>query len=229
MSDETLNFRTDSFLSNVSDEILDKLEHRAWEVEGDPGTPIYLADDSANLVYFLRSGRVRLYYPTASERTITLDFLEPGGLFGELALVNFETRGEAAETIKESRLTVIPGDYFRRVMNDSTELFSEVFDFINLRRWRIQNRLKTLVYEDARKKVIYVLLDFGEGLAQKTRRPETSRIEMTHQELADMTGLARPTTTKILNELQDDGYIKLHNAGVEIEDPLTLREEINVS
>ena len=227
LTDEQLDLSTDSFLSELPDDVLSRLEDRGWDVEGQPDPPVYLPDDSANLVYFIRSGRVRLYYPTSEQKRITLDFLEPGELFGELALVNFETRGEAAETIEDSRLTVFPGDYFRRVMEDTPDLFSQVFDFINLRRWRIQNRLKTLVYEDADRRVAYVLLDLGDGLGLRTRQPESATIEITHQELADMAGLARPTTTKILNQFQDDGHVRLENSGVRIEDPVALKRKIN--
>lgn len=227
LTDEQLDLSTDSFLSELPDDVLSRLEDRGWDVEGDPDTPVYLPDDSANLVYFIRSGRVRLYYPTSERKRITLDFLEPGELFGELALVNFETRGEAAETIEESRLTVFPGDYFRRVMEDTPTLFSEVFDFINLRRWRIQNRLKTLVYENADRRVAYVLLDLGDGLGLRSRKLESSTLQITHQELADMAGLARPTTTKILNQFQDDGIVSLENSGVRIEEPIELKRKIN--
>jgi CRP/FNR family transcriptional regulator len=222
------DFKKDSILSDLPDDVLSKLFNRSWQAEGTSGMPVYLSDDSANLLYFLKSGRVRLYYPTSQQKRITMDFLEPGALFGESALMEFEVRGEAAETVEDSRLQVFPGDYFRRVMEDSQELFRTVFDFINNRRRRVQNRLRTLVYEDARKRVIYVLLDFVHGLGPTGGSIESDTLDLTHQELADMAGLARPTTTKILNALEDEGALALDKSGITLTEPIQLKKEIHI-
>lgn len=228
MSSSAKDFKTDSILSDLSDDVLSRLVNRSWQAEGSSGMPVYLSDDSANLLYFLKSGRVRLYYPTSQQKRITMDFLEPGALFGESALMEFEVRGEAAETVEDSRLQVFPGDYFRRVMEDSQELFRTVFDFINNRRRRVQNRLRTLVYEDARKRVIYVLLDFVHGLGPTGGSIESDTLDLTHQELADMAGLARPTTTKILNALEDEGTLALEKSGITLTEPIQLKKEIHI-
>lgn len=229
MTNDILDLSSVPLFADLSSEVLEKLSDRGWEVKGQKGVPVYLSDDSANLVYVLREGRVRIYYPASGEKNITLEFLHAGDLFGELSLVDFETRGEAAETIEDSKLTVFPGNFFRSTMEDSPELFKRIFDFINRRRWKIQNRLKTLVYEDARKRVAYVLLDLTEGLGIKGVQTTTDRVELTHQELADMAGLARPTTTKILNELKDDGFIELNNQDIVLSDYLGLKEEIDLT
>ncbi len=222
------NIHTDSILSDLSGSLLSKLENRSWEAEGSSSMPVYLSDDSANLLYFLKSGRVRIYYPTSQQKRITIDFLEPGTIFGESALMDFDIRGEAAETIEESQLVVFPGDYFRRIMEKSQDLFRTIFDFINQRQRRIQNRLRTLVYEDARKRIIYVLLDFVHGLGPKGGAVESDSLSVTHQELADMAGLARPTTTKILNTLQDEGLVELDKSGITLREPIGLKQEIRI-
>ncbi|MFB6345308.1 MAG: Crp/Fnr family transcriptional regulator [bacterium] len=227
MANEGIDLRKISIFEDTDPDTLESLENRAWQVEGGTGDPIYHADDSASMIYLLDSGRVRIFYPTGDDREITLEFLSAGDIFGELALVDFETRGEAAETLEPSQLTVIPADYFRRVMDDDPQLYQTVFEFMNKRRWRIQNRLKTLAYEDARKKVIYVLLDLGRGLGMDERRPEPATLHLTHNEIAEMSGLARPTTTKILNQLQDDELISMGNGEIDLEDPVSLKNEIN--
>lgn len=227
MKDGKAGFSTFPLFDGVDGETIQKLENRAWQVEGDENDPIYYADDSASLLYFLNDGRVRIFYATTGDGEITLEFLNSGDVFGELALVDFETRGEAAETLESSLLTVIPGDYFRRVMEKDPVLYRSVFNFMNQRRWRIQNRLKTLAYEDARKKLIYVLLDLGKGLGIDDIRPEETTLDVTHNELAEMSGLARPTTTKILNTLKDEDLIEMGNGQLKLVEPLELKDEIN--
>ena len=217
-----------SLLSPLSQETLNQLEERAWAVEGKKNSPIYYADDGANLVYFLMDGRVRLYYSTSQDREITLEYLEPGDFFGELSLMVFKTRSETAETLEQSTLKVLPGDFFRETMNQDPDLFSRIFDYVSERRQKIHNRLKTLVYEDAHKKIIYVLLDLSENLLPDDSGDSKDIISITHEELAHMAGLARPTTTKIINKLADEKQIDSKNSQIEILEPLEMRKTINL-
>ncbi|MFB6354906.1 MAG: Crp/Fnr family transcriptional regulator [bacterium] len=228
MTEQEKSFQSLSIFSDCSDGAINRLEDRSWSVEGKSGSPIYYADDTANLVYFLMDGRIRLFYPASGDREITLEYLESGDLFGEFSLVQFESRGEAAETIENAVLKVIPGDFFRGVMEEDSGLFSRVFDYLSKRRRKIQNRLKTLVYEDARKKVQYVLLDISGHLGVKTKNQRQNSINITHGEIAQMAGLARPTTTKVLNKLEDDELITIGNSEIEIVNSLEMKEAINL-
>ena len=217
------SLRSIDVFSDLSDSLIDTLTRRHWKVNGREDSPIYLADDSANLVYFLFSGRVRIFFPTTKERSITLDFLRSGSFFGEQSLNKFEIRGEAAETMESSTLGVIPSDFFRTLMDEHSELSSAIFDYVNRRRWHIQNRLKMLAYEDARKRLIYVLLDLADLITQKSIVDDEVTINMTHQQFAEMSGLARPTVTKLLNALEEEKYLSLGQGEVHLNRPIEMR------
>lgn len=227
MSDE-LAVEDVPILADMPPDLLETFKDRSWNVDGKPGSPIYFADDSANLVYFVLKGTIRLYYPSSKDRQITLEFVKQGQMFGELSLVDFDTRGEAAEAIDECRLEVIPGDYFHELMEKNTDLYNRVFAEISRRRWRVQNRLKTLALEDAEKRVIYVLLDLAGELSQTTDEKALSEITFTHEELAEMSNLARPTTTKVLNNLSEDGLITLDQGTIRLEDARALFERLDL-
>lgn len=226
MSDE-LAVEQIPLLKDLPDELKESFKERSWQVKGKPGSPIYFADDSANLVYFVLDGTVRLYYPSSKDREITLEFVTAGEMFGELSLVDFDTRGEAAEAIEECTLEVIPGDYFHELMESNHDLYNNVFKEVSHRRWRIQNRLKTLALEDAERRVIYVLLDLA-GKLSKTPGKETEAITFTHEELAEMANLARPTTTKVLNNLAEENLIRLDQGTIELLDTQLLFEQLDL-
>lgn len=192
-----------------------------WKVEGEAGSPVYHEDDSATLIYLLIQGRVRLYYRSGEGRRITLEFLDDRELFGELALADLENRGVAAETIRPSTLFVAPARSFQRLMDDSHQFTKTMLRVIAQRRWKLQSRLKSLIFDDARKRLIYVLLDLAEF-------EESDPVELgyTHQELADMAGLARPTTTKILNQLEDESILELGQGMVTLPTRQSLQVEL---
>lgn len=217
-------------LDGLATDVIERLQDRSWIVNGNPGSPIYYSDDSANLVYFVLDGVVRLYYPSSKEREITLEFVRAGEIFGELSLVDFESRGESAEAVEDCTLEVIPGEFFHDIMEKNTDLYNRVFTEISRRRWRIQNRLKTLALEDAEKRVIYVLLDLAGELSKASELNSETRneIDFTHQELADMANLARPTTTKVLNRLGEEELISLNQGTIQLESVRELFDRLDL-
>lgn len=209
-------------------ESIEDLTRRSWQVRGETDSPIYFADDSANLVYFLLSGRVRLFYETSGNKEITLDFLEAGEMFGEISISDMDVRGEAAEAVEESLLEVVPADHCLDVMKQHPDLFERIFKRVSRRRWRVQNRLKSLAYDEALKRVIYVLLDQAGVLSDPTARDDEISLQFTHQELADMAGLTRPTTTNQLNALKKDDYLRLDQGEIVIQDVDALIDQLDL-
>src|SRR5690606_30943839 len=81
-------------------------------------------------------------------------------------------------------------------------------------------QIKNLALGNSRAKIADILIqlsrDFSEGGDGKNKKVD---VRLTHQELADLAGLARETTTKLLNEFVKDEAIQLADREIEIIDP----------
>src|SRR5438034_906773 len=85
-------------------------------------TPVYLPGDDANGVLLLAEGRVRICDFTNDGKQAILAFIEPGELFGELALLDGAPREERAEAVVASTVVLIPGAALQRLIDNVPQL-----------------------------------------------------------------------------------------------------------
>lgn len=163
---------------------------------------VYLPNDPGNSVYLLTSGRIRLYHVTSEGKETVLAFIEPGELFGELALLGQTHREEFAETMEKSTVVRIPGDEMQRLMESRPSITLQITRLMGLRRQRIERRLKAMLFRSNRDRLVYLLLELAEKYGKPVAEGIHLGIRLSHQEMASMIGSTRETVTVLLGELQ---------------------------
>lgn len=213
----------------LSDEDLRRLELRCRWRNFARGEPIYLPADQADGVLLLAEGRVRIgSYSDDGKQTI-LAFIEPGELFGELALVAPTSREEFAEAIGKSTVVLIPRDAFEELIEANAQVALGVTKLFGLRRQRIERRLKYLLFRSNRERLVHLLLELVEQYGQRTAAGVELAVKLSHQDLASIIGSTRETVTVVLGELQRDGLVTIGRQKVVLRDLGRLAAEINVA
>ena len=157
----------------------------------------------------LAAGRVKICGFALDGRQSILAFIEPGELFGELAMFDEGTRQECAETTEASTVVYIPRDAFWQIMERRSDVSLGVTKLIGLRRRRIERRLKYLLFRSNRDRIIHLLLELAEQYGQADVDGVRLRIRLSHQDLACIIGSTRETVTVVLGELQLERLIKV--------------------
>ncbi len=85
------------------------------------GKTVFEAGDSADALYVVLSGRVRIVEVASGERREVAD-LGPGDYFGENALLEEVTHTKSAVTCEETELLVLPKDSFVALLESNPEL-----------------------------------------------------------------------------------------------------------
>ncbi|MEZ6134052.1 MAG: cyclic nucleotide-binding domain-containing protein [Pirellulaceae bacterium] len=80
-----------SIFARLDNQQLQTLELRSRVRKFPKGTSIYLPTDAADAAFLVGEGRVRLCSTTPEGKQSILAFIEPGELFGELAVVDGTT------------------------------------------------------------------------------------------------------------------------------------------
>jgi CRP/FNR family cyclic AMP-dependent transcriptional regulator len=195
-----------------------RLEQRARVRKFPKNSPVYLPSDAADGVFLLAEGRVKLCSMTPDGKQAILAFIEPGELFGELALLEESEREEHAETMTASTLVLLPGDALEQLMNESPQFVLGVTKLIGLRRKRIERRLKSLLFLSIRDRLIHLLLDLVSQYGHESENEIRLSIPLSHQDLASIIGATRETATILLGELQLERLIKLARQRLVIRD-----------
>lgn len=195
-----------------------QLEQRARVRRFPKSATIYLPSDAGSSVFLLAEGRVKLCSITPDGKQAILAFIEPGELFGELAILEEAEREEHAEAMIASTLILLPGDALERLMSESAGLAFGVTKLIGLRRKRIERRLKSLLFHSNRDRLIHLLLDLSSQYGKPDKDGTLLAIPLSHQDLASIIGATRETVTTLLGELQLERLLKVARQRLVIRD-----------
>lgn len=193
----------------LSDAAVQRLESVTTTKEFPRKSPIYLPADESRTVFLLLKGRAKICHLTPDGKQSILAFIEPGELFGELAVFGEGTRDEYAEAVEATTVARIPGDEFEQALQGNVDVSLGVTKMIGLRRRRIERRLKHLLFLSNRDKLTHLLLELAEQYGRQTNDGVELTIKLSHQDLANIIGSTRETVTVVLGELQAEGFIKV--------------------
>jgi CRP/FNR family transcriptional regulator, cyclic AMP receptor protein len=206
-----------SLFECLSDEHVRRLESRAKSRTFKRGALVYVPSDLGDCVLLLISGRVKIFHNTQDGKQAVLAIIDPGELFGELAIATLEDgqRDEYAETMEASTIVLIPADDIRRMAAEHPSLSLGITKLMGLSRRRVERRLKSLLFRSNRERLVHLLFDLAEKYGRYTRDGGISLgIHLSHQELASIIGSTRETVTLVLGELQAEGAITVNRREV---------------
>jgi len=206
---------------------LAELESHCLSRKFSRNSPIYPATDHADAVLLLASGRVAICNITHDGRKAILAFVEPGELFGELALFAPRDDDEYAEAVEASTIVLIPRQEMNRLMEQHAEVAFGITKLMGLRRQRIERRLKYLLFRSNRERLIHLLLELAEQYGKQVPEGVLLGIKLSHQELASIIGSTRETVTVVLGELQDEGKLQLGRRRIVLIRPQALADSVH--
>src|SRR5581483_7667550 len=177
-------------------------------------------------VLLLTRGRVKIMALTPDGRETIFAFIEPGELFGELAVLDPAPRSEHAEAVEDSTALAIPREELLWLMSRRPDVAMSVTKLLGLRLRRIENRLKNLLFRSNRERTVAVLLELlgSHGRLAGGRRWEVG-LRLSHQELANLIGATRETVTLTLGQLQKEGLVEVTRRRITVLDRERLAAE----
>jgi CRP-like cAMP-binding protein len=206
MSENFWHLKGCNLFAQLSDERLRLLESRCRMRKFARNSPIYLPMDQANSVFLLVNGRAKICNLTPDGKQSILAFINPGELFGELALLGDDQRDEYAETLEASAVVMIPGEEMERLMHEIPHVSLGITKMIGK---RIERRLRNLLFLSNRDRLTHLLLELAEEYGRRTNEGVELGVKLSHQELANVIGSTRETVTVVLGELQSEGLVKV--------------------
>ena len=186
---------------------------------------VYCPTEPGQSVMVLASGRVKIKDVTLDGRETILAFIEEGELFGELALLDDQARQEYAEAVEDSEVLLIPREDLLALMETRAGLSLSITKLMGLRRQRIENRLRHVLFLSSRDRMLRLLIELAEAHGQMVGIDTEIRFPLSHQELASLIGVTRETVTITLGQLEEVGLVRVQRRKVIIPSMRKLRAE----
>jgi CRP-like cAMP-binding protein len=180
---------------------------------------IYFPDQPADYIYMIAQGRVRIGHYGADGKEVITSILTVGEIFGELAIAGEDKRKDFAQSMDgDTRICKLTIQELKDLMWEDKELSFKILKLVGLRLMKLERKLESLVFKDARTRIIEFLKDTAAWKGKKVGYETLIQTKLTHKDIASLTGTSRQTVTTILNELKDQNQINFDRRRILIRD-----------
>ncbi|MBY0122636.1 Crp/Fnr family transcriptional regulator [Bacillus sp. S/N-304-OC-R1] len=196
---------------------------RIWK----KGSHVFMQDDPLENVYFIQSGRIKIYKSDLNGREQIVAIAKKGEMFPHVGFFRKGGYPAFAEVLEDSNLVVVPIDAFEKILIDNPELCIKVFKVLGEKIVDLQERLESQILNNTYEQIIKLLVRLARIHGQKMDNGlYLLKSEFTNKDLANMIGTTRETVSRTLTKLKKDELIETDSAGNIIIDPKSLLEEI---
>ncbi|MCL6587400.1 MAG: Crp/Fnr family transcriptional regulator [Anoxybacillus sp.] len=185
------------------------------------GTVVFREGDICEHVAFIVSGVIRVAKIGENGKEVNL-YRVCRGESCVLTISSVLSRSPFPATAiveEDAEAMIVPKDTFVTMMTTHTQLQTFVYDMMMNRFMAMMQMIEHIVFEKMDKRLIEFLL----GWCEKNK---TNVIEMTHEYIATELGTAREIVSRILKQLEREGYVQLARGKIKIVDKEKLYDKL---
>jgi CRP/FNR family cyclic AMP-dependent transcriptional regulator len=181
---------------------------------------IFAQSDPGDALYGVMTGRVRISASTAAGKEMFLNIMEPGDIFGEIALLDGRPRSAAATAMSTSELFVVTREQFLGLLAREPQLVDHLLQLLCGRlRWvsgfAEESALLSVPARLARR-----LLSLGKLHGHETRAG--IELKVSQEEVARFLGLSRQIVNQYLQDWKAQRWVDLGRGRIMILDARAL-------
>lgn len=167
---------------------------------------VVLEPQDKDRVFILKTGRVEIYQLTPDGKKIIVDILRAGDVFGDLGID--ETNEHFVEATTNSFVCVMKKEEFFSMVAKNSRVANTLIKELFTKVVESEKQVAALASNNPLTKVRNLLVRLAKKYGEKKEDHVVITTKFTHEQLADMIGVSRPTMTELLKRLEKDRIIK---------------------
>ena len=182
-------------------------------------TRVFHEGDAGDACYIVRSGNCRVTREHPDGRAITLANLGPGSIFGELAMLDGESRSASVEVTDDAELLALPAGDMKALIRTHPEMAEKLVVALTRRLREANERISRQSFQTVPSRVAGVL---DQLLADDRTGPSLSdgvTIRLRQSDLAQLAGTSRESVSRFLATLERAGVVQVGRGRVTVLEP----------
>src|SRR5215213_2553803 len=206
----------DLFDSLSKEEIRDLLRENS-DVRLEEGETFYAPWEQGGKLFVLKKGRMRLYR-TEGTREFTLEVVDAGTVFGELAFTPYRLRGSYSRAMEPSVVFAMERSAVERLIREKPQVGIRIISLLSERLHYYETRMEDVTLKEVPARLASLILFLVES--EGVQIPGEIRIptSYTHEHLGTMIGANREAVTRAFGRLQDEGALQIRRRLIYVED-----------
>lgn len=183
---------------------------------------IFQQDDRPLYLFQIVTGKVKIYQVNNEGKEITAALLKSGDYFGYESLLKGQNQGDAAETLEDSEIRLIPREDFLNLIFNDKEVSSAFIKMMSNDITERERHLLELAYNTVRKRVADALVKIYDTYAEKSATAYSMSIS--RDDLASIVGTSTESAIRMLSEFKTSGFIDIKGSEITILEVEKLRK-----
>jgi len=179
---------------------------------------ILRAGEETDALYIILSGRVKVLIPDDQGREVILATMGPNEYFGEMGLLDEQSRSASVETLEACQMLRFSRSGFIGCLKNNFDLAMIIIGNLVARLRAADRKIESLALIDVYGRVARLLLDQAEEIdgiwIVRSAPPK--------QEIARMIGASREMVSRVVKDLQVRGYIRAEKRKIYLLDKISM-------
>ena len=170
---------------------------------------ILFEEDTTEYMYIILNGKTKVIQTTEDGKEILLAMHHSGEFFGEMSLLDGKTSPATVVAMEDSSVAIISRQEFYSLIRAQKRILDNLLLILCSRLRDSWEKIQLLNLKNASQRIKILFLMLSDKYGEKTAEGVTLNIKLTHQEIAEMTGMTRETVTRMIDKWQKDGEISV--------------------
>jgi CRP-like cAMP-binding protein len=210
------------YFSNLSPAELESIKEFIFEKTVDRAGIVLLEGESAENLYFVASGVVKVFKTSVEGKEQILSIVHPGESFNDVPIFDGGSNPVSAQAMGPVLLYGIKRNDMEIVVKDHPQIALNIIKVLASRIRHLVALVADFSFKHVIGRVAKILVEhIGDEMGRRPR--------LTQQEMAAMAGTAREVVGRSLKELEEAGVIKLDRHRIVITDKEALQKIMEAS
>lgn len=179
---------------------------------------ILMEDEVGTALFVIVTGKVKVARTSGDGREVILTILSESDFFGEMAILDGQTRSATVVATEDTELFLIQRNDFINLLKEYPEVAISLLQELTKRLRSADAKIKALSLKDAEGKVATVLLQLADDVGRiKQGKVEIEKLPL-QQDLANMAGTSRETISRTIHSFAKKGLVELDGNKLRITD-----------
>ena len=168
---------------------------------------ILFEEDPGDSLFIIKEGKVKITRLSEEGREVILSILGEGEFFGEMSILDGESRSANVIALADSEVFVLKREEFINILTSNPQIAITLLEELAARIRKSDQQIEYLSLADAENRVAMTLLRLAEESGTFKMGQVTIEELPMQQDMANMSGTSRETISRMLSEFTEKEYI----------------------
>lgn len=196
-----------TIFSDLSDSELDNIKTLCQTRKYPKNSMIILEEEMGDVVFIVMSGTVKITRVNDEGKEVILAMLGSGEVFGEMAILDGESRSANALAQENCEVITINREEFLNIIKTNNKVALNLMTEFAVRLRKSDQQIEALSLDDAEHRIGVSILNLAEEMGVIRKGAVTVENLPYQQDIANMAGTSRETVSRVMKIFEDRGLI----------------------